>query len=477
LEICIGIPYRDDQFGQAIVQDLLQVRKSTGIRTVPIDGDTLPEGIHALYISGGPFSPVGSFGDRGEIMPDSVDKGDPLRGKYRIPDNPDRRDARVERHERERKLIMQAIRKGLPILGMCGGSWRLAQLFGAQLRLMNKTDQKMHAKGMDSLIEPGKYHDMDVVEGTVTHEMMEMGKDTKTQVSSVHWLEMFFNQTSPVKISAFCGKIVEAYETIGKLGFPILGMQSHMEYSSLVPRNKRSYIPVFPQHLNFMKNFGRFAIYFSDRSRPVPKQLLTIIPNTSIIKNMFIQMIQLFVDLKLISLSAVPEIILQEISQQNTFMLEGMSESSNQNKYEFTFEPGIGIEITFSVIEFLNRKDLVSPLALGSKIHIVSGKDWGCYIRCVLAYFGKEGDYDAVISAVQTWNSTNLTEQVNLSLGVSIGSPQETRLRNLIIEVIGQSYYIEAMDVLSGKQDTSAQKEGNKVNLILTGAHFSLLKG
>lgn len=473
MEIRIGIPYRDDQFGEAILRDIFHVRKSTGIQTVPINENVLPENIHALYISGGPFSPPYSLINESDIMP-NVAENEEQKRDYRIP-NKNRHLSYIERHQRENELINQAIKKGLPILGMCGGSWRLAQHFGAQLMLMSDDVQRVHAKGMYSLMEHWKYHKMIVQKDSITHKMMMMGEKNETKVSSVHWLQIIFNKTSPAQISAFCENVVEAYEIIGKLGFPILGMQSHMEYSSLVPINRKSTDPMFPEHLNFMINFGRFAIYFGDRTRPIPQWLLSIVPNTEAMKDSFIQMLQKFVNLGLIKRSTVPEKIgnmLQSvvpISQNKTHKI--------MRNYTLTHESDVDEAIISSMVEFLNLPTLACPPPEGSKIHLVSGTDWGCYIRCVLAHFNQGEQYENVIAKVNEWNLNNNTKkQIEINLGISIGSLQETQLRRLITEIIGQQYYVEATDVQSGQKDTSAEQEGEKVSLILTGAHFSLLR-
>jgi hypothetical protein len=116
-----------------------------------------------------------------------------------------------------------------------------------------------------------------------------------------------------------------------------------------------------------------------------------------------------------------------------------------------------------SVAQFIQD----SRYNLQRNLLVVSGRNWTCYIRCVLHQFGKIESYDEVMGM--------LNGKVNVDDGVEVGSGQEELIRTIISQVIGQQYFVTVTDVSHGHQAVSKDQNGTQVELLLTGAHFSLL--
>ena len=110
-----------------------------------------------------------------------------------------------------------------------------------------------------------------------------------------------------------------------------------------------------------------------------------------------------------------------------------------------------------------------SPLELEGDLLVVDGTHWTCYIRCVLHGLGAMAHYDDVIRRIGLAN-------IDLTNGVNIGSRQETQIQNHIIAVTGSQYYVQATDAASADQDMSANQVGTRIDLVVTGVHFSLLQ-
>ncbi len=104
------------------------------------------------------------------------------------------------------------------------------------------------------------------------------------------------------------------------------------------------------------------------------------------------------------------------------------------------------------------------------RITVVSGENWTCYIICVLLRLGKTNKYDAVMQAIAN------KQKINLNSGVTVGGAQEAAIQAIIEEETGVQYYVTATDVSHGHAAVSANQHGTPVEVILTGAHFSLLR-
>jgi hypothetical protein len=127
-------------------------------------------------------------------------------------------------------------------------------------------------------------------------------------------------------------------------------------------------------------------------------------------------------------------------------------------------EDGVSGKIVESVVSFIKEKNY----QLDGNLLVVDGSNWTCYIRCVLHHFGKIDKYGAVIAAME--------KLVDLSSGVVVGSAEEQHVIALISEAIGEQFYVNAVDVAHGHSALSRIQQGTCVKLILTGAHFSLLR-
>lgn len=128
-------------------------------------------------------------------------------------------------------------------------------------------------------------------------------------------------------------------------------------------------------------------------------------------------------------------------------------------------ERGIDAEILESVRYEMGR----SRLGITGSMLVVSGRSWSCYVRCVLHHFGGIGRYRDVISALEL-------QRIDLRDGVAIGGRQERDIQEIITRITGHEYYVTATDARSGDRDTSRRQRGDRVSLVLTGAHFSLLE-
>lgn len=131
---------------------------------------------------------------------------------------------------------------------------------------------------------------------------------------------------------------------------------------------------------------------------------------------------------------------------------------------KITGEPGLSQTILDSIETFPKIGEYLSK-----GIFAVFGDEWTCYIRCVLYHFGKIGQYDKVIAAIKA-------AKITIDSGVTIPGDSETRIRQIIQTEAGvEPFFVNATDVSTGNATESNPNQGKKINLILTGAHFSLL--
>lgn len=105
----------------------------------------------------------------------------------------------------------------------------------------------------------------------------------------------------------------------------------------------------------------------------------------------------------------------------------------------------------------------------GCPVLVVTGRNWTCYIRCVLHHFDKIDVYNNVIKHL-------VDQNIDFSSGVEVGSKQEVNIINVISSVIGQEFFVEATAASHENPAFSETKSGTRVQMVLTGTHFSLLK-
>jgi hypothetical protein len=121
----------------------------------------------------------------------------------------------------------------------------------------------------------------------------------------------------------------------------------------------------------------------------------------------------------------------------------------------------VASEIVFSVEQFLEDNHYQTD----KNIYVVSGKNWTCYIRCVLHYLRKIDAYYDVIDAIKE-------ENIDISSGVTVGDEQENLIRQIIAKVIGVDFYVEAEDAKHGNTTISSTQQGSKVSMVLTRGSF-----
>lgn len=204
--VLIGIPYRDDGRGEAIIKDVALVKRGTfcdvtvliskrdpdaraiydhlaslGVRATIVDptNQRLAKKVDALYISGGRYDHP------------NVDKK-----THRVP--VDREKVVGIRHILETGLIQTAINDDLPVLGICGGSWRLAATIGGSIESLSKKKAKLHTGSMATAV-CSVAHSVTVQPLTMLHEILNVDKDglvaaaarpspgNVLDVNSVHW--------------------------------------------------------------------------------------------------------------------------------------------------------------------------------------------------------------------------------------------------------------------------------------------------
>jgi gamma-glutamyl-gamma-aminobutyrate hydrolase PuuD len=194
--------------------------------------------------------------------PHSNDEQIPVIGKGK--DNAPSQNAATyatERAKSELDLIEQARTVGMPILALCGGSWRLVQNYGGQTVEVaaldangkflqngsNDAARKHHAANMNNVKTEFK-HEASIRPGSLLQSATGLkGANPKISVNSVHWavvrtgsmetrpglgarpyaivpnnmLEMSAKDTDPQQT-------VEGFES--RHGAPVLGVQWHPEY-------------------------------------------------------------------------------------------------------------------------------------------------------------------------------------------------------------------------------------------------------
>ena len=103
----------------------------------------------------------------------------------------------------------------------------------------------------------------------------------------------------------------------------------------------------------------------------------------------------------------------------------------------------------------------------------VSGDQWLCYIRCVLAGLNKSDLIGTVQEILE--QESELYNRITTA-GIEIGTIEEERVQAVIQMLTGINYHVVA---LTGNQMAQGTGAGNGVCLILlhTGAHFSLVQG
>lgn len=172
-----------------------------------------------------------------ELIEERAKKEEKLREMEKKRDSFQRRnDEYQNRSDYEQKLVTFARNHGIPVLGVCGGSWQLYRNFGGTTVLLNSEQYENHAKKMS---------DNDAHSVTAEPETMLAGimGTNPISVNSTHWASISIDDFASgmrrlfgelidcdrlIDISAFeNGNSPEAFET--RYGVPMMGIQWHPE--------------------------------------------------------------------------------------------------------------------------------------------------------------------------------------------------------------------------------------------------------
>jgi gamma-glutamyl-gamma-aminobutyrate hydrolase PuuD len=255
-DVCIGIPYRDDGKSKAILEDARRITEGCLCKVVvliPSDGlgqwkshdltdwvgkhgyahlvldetkSLRIQGLDGIYVSGGPHDHPRMSG------PSKNDASATPRAS-----EADRR------HRFEEFVIGAAIHENLPVLGICGGSWRLAGAIGGQVRRLGGGIEKNHAKPMN--LPYLHAHDVNVQPYTMLNQILktdnyrtwgdaQVPQGTTLHVNSVHWAQSVFPITSPLTpvVSAKAPDTTnEGFEVPVTNSHFVMGIQWHPEYA------------------------------------------------------------------------------------------------------------------------------------------------------------------------------------------------------------------------------------------------------
>ena len=272
--ITIGIPYRDDGMGKAVVADMETVAKGTNCRVVVVPPNTPLRTLQldALFLPGGPYD-----------QPNTQHAKGGSRDRLPRPDQPVSLGLeRISRHERELELIREATAANIPVLGICGGSRRLATAHGATQVHLEPRQTKTHTRNMND-VRTQYAHDVEIPTGTLLNRMVATGnyrrwKNTdlpqhplKIPVNSVHWASSHFPSNTHMKMSAHGlgpdgqqDGVLEGFEHPTQ-HFQV-GVQWHPEYAQygegdFAPYNAQSGARVHPAlpHQRIMNGLGDAA--------------------------------------------------------------------------------------------------------------------------------------------------------------------------------------------------------------------------
>jgi gamma-glutamyl-gamma-aminobutyrate hydrolase PuuD len=290
--VLIGIPYRDDQMKEAIINDVNLVKNGTfcdvtvliskrdpdareiydhlkekGVRPTIVDptNQRLAKKVDALYISGGPYDHP------------NVDKK-----TRRVPEA--REKAVGIRHILETGLIQTAINENLPVLGICGGSWRLAATIGGSIESLSKEKAKLHTGSMVTATR-SVAHSVTVQPLTMLHEILNVDNDglvgaaarpspgNVLDVNSVHWAHSVIpiacqlmlrpEERIPTwaQVNAVSDGVNEGFELDRKISPFVMGIQWHPEYAmdGLIKNDGTTDVVNTEKHKRIMRAFAHAA--------------------------------------------------------------------------------------------------------------------------------------------------------------------------------------------------------------------------
>lgn len=255
-QLRIGVPYRADGNGRAHAADLDLVTRGTGIQAVSMVSKALLEatgsepanppvmlaGVHGVFLPGGPHH-----------NPHMVDQA----GKGVDPNYRNRKAEGEARHAHEEGVIDRSRARNLPLLAVCGGSWRLCAASGGTVRQLGRDDRELHAGPMGQVHD--HRHDVQVPPGSLLHHVLStdgpvpghhppavqeeeedgaaaampaVPASVRLPVNSVHWAVNEFTAGGPIRTTARSTDRAahpEAFED--PRSHYLMGVQWHPEYA------------------------------------------------------------------------------------------------------------------------------------------------------------------------------------------------------------------------------------------------------
>lgn len=146
----------------------------------------------------------------------------------------------------ELRLLEIARARGIPIIAVCAGSWRLLELYGGEVRTLRRSSSRDQHKASNPAETWQLEHELRLMDGKVISQLMETqeGGDSKiTGINSTHWAVPTYDDTpegrklrdgtgTPSRWLSISAEdpntlTVEAFES--RYGVPVMGLQWHPE--------------------------------------------------------------------------------------------------------------------------------------------------------------------------------------------------------------------------------------------------------
>lgn len=264
--IYVGVPFRTDGSGRAhtnhdcaAIDALNRLVNSDGsarfdVEVVPV---TLPrgatgaesplreanwshlDGIDLLYIAGGPTANDTQEGSSSDS--EAYQKERDFNGNLEPIRKPGEKDAafekRVEKYERvklehttrakyELLLLEIARNRGIPVLAVCAGSWRLLESYNGKVRTLDVKTRARH-KAEDSSKTWGLKHGVRVRGNTMLRSLVAGGRDSDRDVdgvNSTHWAVAATDATP-------------AITTVGTMTYPSLARRPPPDGQTAAPKS------------------------------------------------------------------------------------------------------------------------------------------------------------------------------------------------------------------------------------------------
>ena len=267
--IVVGIPYRDDAFGISLRKDAMLVRFGTGCSVRILHGPPTKFGekVDALYIPGAPYD----LPETRLVTEKQAPKSKPQEIEW------------GHRLALQEAWLKWADENNKPVLGICGGSRRLAQFSGGGTAHMSQKAQRFHRGNFQ---EPNLIKHQVIIEGEsqlgrllLSGNYRALGPDVERglaelvhsgavtfkhgkiilDVNSMHWAQSVFPRTATnISLSAYAHEDPDhTLEGWSRVDRPFwIGVQWHPEYAQTGMGQFRG---KSKPHANIMKGLGQAA--------------------------------------------------------------------------------------------------------------------------------------------------------------------------------------------------------------------------